>query len=58
MPMTPTEIATVARTVEPGTPVTRRLASDGEKPQSFFFAAARKRADRDYTPRLDIMDAE
>jgi hypothetical protein len=53
MAMTPTQIATTARTAEPGTPVGRRLASNGRK-LPWFLSAARKPADRDYTPRYDL----
>jgi hypothetical protein len=57
MAMTPTQVVAAARSAQPGAPVVRRLASDGAKPNSYYLAAARKRGDRDYTPRFDIIDA-
>lgn len=53
MAMTPTEIADAARSLTPTSPVTPRLASDGQK-LLWFKAAARKRQDRNYVPRMDI----
>lgn len=49
-------VVVVHQAVTPKPKTVRRLASDGEKPASYYLAATRRAADRDYVPRYDLDD--